>query len=94
VWLSVPITITVGAPGGAAAPSLALDVPEPDGAVVVALGRQHSGARATLVDPGPGGPLAERYRPAFYVADGAGRLRLPGGRIKAVVVPRLDNGGQ
>lgn len=105
VWLSAPTVVTAGAPGGGGAASpLTLDIPEPGAPVLVTLGRRHAGARAHLADPAPAGPLTERYRPAFYIADGAGRLRLEGlcagrrrvrlsgGRTITVTVPSLEGG--
>jgi protocatechuate 3,4-dioxygenase beta subunit len=99
IYLSAARTITVTDQGTIA--PLSLDIPEPGKAQVVELGRQSAGARAYLVDAPPPGPLSERHRPAYYIADGAGRLRLeglpvgrhrlrlsPGGRVLNVTIER------
>lgn len=75
-YLSPARTITITNPG--AAMPLQLDIPEPGKVQTVELGKASAGARAYLVDSLPPGPLSDRYRPAYYVADGAGRLRLEG----------------
>jgi hypothetical protein len=97
IWLSTPQTITVTA--GTAPPALSLDIPMPGKPLVLELGRKYAGAHVLLADPLPSGPLAERYRPAYYVADGAGqlrleglpagrrRLRLPDGKIITATIP-------